>query len=125
VSVTAHDDGTLSVSADRLTAPDLDDLLQVLAEARGRMVPPVPIDIEDVVRADGSITSVREPDIALSRSADGHIVLCLRHQGFGWFAFELPDRQATFIHGAIGKRLAGVQVESLDEESPKPDAPQH
>jgi hypothetical protein len=89
-------------------APELEELVQLLAAHRASMAEEVPTEIEPLAM----LTAVADPmwrtKIPSSSPVPG-VVLALRHPGLGWLANLLPRREAE----ALGQSLLDLSREPL------------
>lgn len=73
-------------------AADLDELIRALGAVRAAMADAVPEALEPPAR----VATLREP-AWWCEGQPGVQVLCLRHPGYGWLAFALPQPEAELI----------------------------
>ena len=75
------------VASLQLKAPELDQLIRLLANLRAKMADPVAPDLDEESRLKDVVP---EPPLRLSReSPDGRLLVALRHPGLGWLGFRL------------------------------------
>ena len=91
-----------SVGSAELAAKDVDHLLDLLAHGRSDLTEEVPDDVGD----GSSVVPVEDPvwSIPDYREASGR-PLFLRHPGFGWMLYVLPDESAEGIVEWLSKDL--------------------
>jgi hypothetical protein len=103
----------LRIGSERLTAPDVDRLIEVLARLRADMQPAVPLSF----RAAAELDAVVDPHAAVGVAQLGHVFLALRDPGLGWRAFEFTTAEATRLRDYLVKQLPFAQVDQRGGEA--------
>ena len=85
-----------------LSAPDVERVTLELMQERSKLNERV----RDSVDPHSVIQGVHNPSWLVSNDP-GDTKLLIRHPGFGWMAFVLPEQSIKLLHARISSRLAG------------------
>ncbi len=83
-----------------LEAPEVEDLVQRLAEVRTMMAEPIPGKLEPLAR----LKAIRNPAWTVTAAdgpAEAPVLLAIRHPGLGWSANLLPLHEARSLGQAL------------------------
>ena len=84
-------------------AAQLEILIRELSEVRAAMEPPIPK--APPARSDGedaaAIRAQGDPVVQVAVLRDGHTRFWVRHNGLGWFGFNLPVERASMLANVI------------------------
>jgi hypothetical protein len=105
MQVTPIDSTSISVAGRTLSAGQVDQLLQDLAEARDALSPDIPRAMRNVA---SSVFVQHDPDFQIGVLPGGSIAMGLRHRGQGWFLFSLGIKEAALLRDFLLKETAGI-----------------
>lgn len=92
-------DGETLAANFALSASDLETLIAVLAGQRAQMKDPVPTTMTE---GDQVLNVQRNPEWFCGFPAEfSGRLLVIRHDGFGWLGFQLPDERARALSTAL------------------------
>lgn len=113
MNVTIKDQSHALVGGTTLTTAEVDELLHALAEARAHMAP----EISRSWSPEDTLGITNEPAVKIGLTADGTLLMALRHDGFGWCCFEFSLKTAAVLRDFIAKRTTGVLAQSVDDDN--------
>ena len=83
-------------------ATQLELLIRELAAARAAMEPPIPATPPAREGDDAAASRARgDPVVQVAVMRDGHARFWVRHDGLGWFGFNLPVERASQLASVI------------------------
>ncbi len=91
----------------RHDASSIEEATRQLGIARGNMSPEVAAQPRDTT---GNALTVNHPSFQVTRRQDGEVVVWLRHEGLGWFAFNFSAKRA-FVLGQQISHMANRNIE--------------
>jgi len=83
---------SLDIKGD-MTGPEVERLISDLAEARGLMEPPVPLELP-AANANVILMTQDDPSITAIPFVGGGVSLYIRNNSLGWMVFNLPPNVA-------------------------------
>ena len=111
VAVEMHIDGELKAHI-LFDAATLEDNIHMLAKARAGMKDQVTPKLEAGMRLEAIVDPAWQTE---ARHDAGGVMLALRHPGFGWVSFLLPQTEAQ----ALGASLTGLSEELGAKSKPE------
>ena len=100
-------------------ADDVEDLIARLAALRAQMLPGVPLAPGENKRGDdpAAVRAGGDPRVQVAVMRDGLTRFWVRHEGLGWFGFNLPVERARtlaqYILGLAAPRSQSRQFHEL------------
>jgi hypothetical protein len=90
----------------RLEAPELDDLIRALADARTRLEEEVAPELDEGARITNVVV---DPAYLVGKnSAKGQALVAFRHPGLGWLGFQLQREVTEAMVARLGAWLRGA-----------------
>jgi hypothetical protein len=108
---------TLDIQGD-YRAEEVERLIQELSLLRGQMSPPVPMSPGATPREDPAAARAGgDPCVQVAVMRDGMTRFWVRHEGLGWFGFNLPvDRARTLAQYILGLAMPREQAQEFFEQ---------
>lgn len=99
-------------------AEELERLIQELSRLRAGMSPPVPMAPGSEPREDPAAARAGgDPCVQVAVMRDGMTRFWVRHEGLGWFGFNLPvDRARTLAQYILGLAMPREQAREFFEQ---------
>lgn len=99
-------------------AERMERLIQELSELRSRMAPAVPMSPGSTPREDPAAARAGgDPCVQVAVMRDGMTRFWVRHEGMGWFGFNLPvDRARTLAQYILGLAMPREQAREFFEQ---------
>jgi hypothetical protein len=88
-------------------AASIEEVTRQLGIARASMAPEVATKPRD---STGNALAVNHPSFQVTRRQDGEVVVWLRHQGLGWFAFNFGAERAL----RLGQQISNMANRNLE-----------
>lgn len=86
------------------SAPELEEIIRNLAEARAGTLPAVPMQPPSQLGADKQLLLQDEAEYAIRKLATGGLRIWLRNEGIGWLAFTLPKASADGLREFLSQQ---------------------
>ena len=108
---------TLDITGD-YGAEEVERLIQELSQLRAQMSPPVPMAPGAAPRDDPAASRAGgDPCVQVAVMRDGMTRFWVRHEGLGWFGFNLPvDRARTLAQYILGLAMPREEAREFFEQ---------